>query len=74
MSVTVTQGSGGVSATIGTNAAQALRLEFGFHGADRLGRVYSQAPLPHWRPMWEWLQGQYSQTLAAAMVRALGGA
>jgi len=35
---------------VGTNAPQALRLEFGFSGADRLGRVYSQAPRPHVQP------------------------
>jgi len=33
-----------------TNAPQARRLEYGFVGTDSLGRHYSQAPLPHWRP------------------------
>jgi hypothetical protein len=33
--------------TVGTNAPQARRLEYGFVGADRLGRVYNQPPYPH---------------------------
>ena len=35
---------------IGTNAAQAARLEYGFSGADRLGRVYDQPPYPYLQP------------------------
>lgn len=31
---------------------QTRRLEFGFHGADRLGRIYNQAPNPHWTSQW----------------------
>lgn len=45
-----------LQATIGTNAVQAARLEFGFHGADSLGRHYRQPALPHWRPTFEWMQ------------------
>ena len=29
---------------------QTHRLEYGFVGTDRLGRVYSQPPFPHFRP------------------------
>ncbi|MFE7093300.1 HK97 gp10 family phage protein [Streptomyces erythrochromogenes] len=36
-----------VTAAVGTNKPQARRLEFGFVGADSLGRIYNQAPLPH---------------------------
>ena len=35
---------------IGTDAPQAKRLEYGFVGADKLGRVYNQAARPHIRP------------------------
>jgi len=35
---------------VGTDAPQARRLEFGFVGADKLGRVYNQAARPHIRP------------------------
>jgi hypothetical protein len=43
--------AGGVStATVGTNAPQARRLEYGFSGPDRLGRVYDDPPRPHVGP------------------------
>jgi len=35
---------------VGTDAPQARRLEYGFVGADKLGRVYNQAARPHIRP------------------------
>ncbi|WP_030186118.1 HK97 gp10 family phage protein [Streptomyces capuensis] len=41
---------GGAECTIGTNAPQARRLEFGFTGADSLGRVYAQPPFPQVQP------------------------
>lgn len=31
---------------------QTRRLEFGFHGADSLGRIINQHERPHWRSMW----------------------
>jgi len=42
----------GHSATlsVGTNLCYALRVEYGFSGADSLGRVYHQAPRPFLRP------------------------
>lgn len=35
---------------IGSNAAQARRLEYGFYGTDVLGRNYSQPPYPSFQP------------------------
>lgn len=35
---------------VGTDAPQAKRLEYGFVGPDKLGRVYNQAARPHIRP------------------------
>ena len=35
---------------VGTDAPQARRLEYGFVGLDKLGRVYNQAARPHIRP------------------------
>ena len=35
---------------VGNDQPQGPRLEFGFVGADKLGRVYNQAPRPHIRP------------------------
>jgi hypothetical protein len=34
----------------GTNAPQGRRLEYGFNGRDRLGRMYHQPPYPHVQP------------------------
>lgn len=39
-----------VSGVVGTNKPQGQRLERGFTGADRLGRVYNQPPYPHVQP------------------------
>lgn len=39
-----------VESTVGTNAPQGRRLEHGFVGPDRLGRVYNQPPYPHLGP------------------------
>lgn len=42
---------GGTAVSInGTNRDQGRRLEFGFVGADSLGRVYNQPPYPHVGP------------------------
>lgn len=35
---------------VGTNVPYAARLEFGFSGADSLGRIYNQAARPYMRP------------------------
>lgn len=40
----------GMASTVHTNRPQARRLEFGFVGPDRLGRVYNQPPYPHVGP------------------------
>ncbi|MEH0586815.1 HK97 gp10 family phage protein [Streptomyces sp. B21-106] len=39
-----------VTAVVGTNKPQARRLEYGFVGADSLGRIYNQPPYPHVGP------------------------
>jgi hypothetical protein len=38
------------SAIVGTAAPQGRRLEYGFVGADSLGRHYNQPPFPHFDP------------------------
>ncbi|MEV4741586.1 HK97 gp10 family phage protein [Streptomyces sp. NPDC049555] len=55
-----------VVAEVGTNAAQARRLEYGFAGADSLGRIYHQPPFPHLGPA--------VQEAGPALVRELGTA
>lgn len=54
-------------ALIGTNAPQALRLEYGFVGPDRLGRVYNQKPRPHWRPAWDNNLARYQRIILDAL-------
>ncbi|KQP81574.1 hypothetical protein [Aeromicrobium sp. Leaf291] len=39
-----------VGASVGTDKPQGRRLEYGFVGPDRLGRVYNQPPFPHLQP------------------------
>jgi hypothetical protein len=39
-----------VTAVVGTNKPQGRRLEYGFVGADSLGRIYNQPPFPHVGP------------------------
>lgn len=56
-SITVTfirdHATGNFSAEVGSNAPQSRRLEFGFVGADSLGRVYNQPPYPHFGPAFD---------------------
>ncbi|HEY1180252.1 MAG TPA: hypothetical protein VGF17_29190 [Phytomonospora sp.] len=47
---TLADGGGQVSRSVGTDRAQARRLEYGFVGPDSLGRVYDQPPYPHHGP------------------------
>lgn len=51
--------SDGDTSVVGTNAAQSLRLEHGYHGTDSIGRSYSQPPYEHWRPAAEWAGPRY---------------
>lgn len=46
----VTSSDGQAEALVGTDVPYARRLEFGFVGADRLGRHYNQAARPYLRP------------------------
>ncbi|MHA7956307.1 HK97 gp10 family phage protein [Streptomyces sp. L500] len=62
----ITGGGSVVTAEVGTSAPQARRLEFGFAGADSLGRVYRQPPRPHLGPA--------AQETGPKLVRELGTA
>ena len=48
---------------VGTNSVQGRRLEFGFTGADSLGRVYDQPPYPHFGPALEDTKGPLIEAL-----------
>lgn len=60
-------GQGGLSRVVGTDRPQAMRLEYGFVGADSLGRVYDQPPYPHFEPaidvMWPAFQAAMDAVL-----------
>ena len=51
----------------GSHMPQMFRLEFGFIGVDSLGRVYSQAPRPHWRPAYDLNSDEYAGIIAQIM-------
>ncbi|MFE9812410.1 HK97 gp10 family phage protein [Streptomyces sp. NPDC005548] len=62
---------GGV--TIGTHAAQARRLEYGFYDmTDSLGRLFFQVPRPHVEPAVNELSTQYEQAFVDALDRIFG--
>lgn len=59
---------GAVVADVGTDRPQGRRLEFGFHGADSLGRVYDQPPYPHVQPAVAEVFPMYEKAVAAVVV------
>ncbi|WP_164835787.1 HK97 gp10 family phage protein [Actinacidiphila soli] len=56
-------GGDAVTAIVGTNKPQALRLEFGYVGTDSLGRVYDQQPYAHVGPAVERVGPQFVAAL-----------
>lgn len=63
-------GSGKLSRRVGTDRPQALRLEYGFVGADSLGRVYDQPPYPHFGPAVDVMEPIFEQAMAAVLTDA----
>lgn len=64
---------GNAEAVVGTNAVQGRRLEYGFVGADSLGRVYNQPPFPHVGPAADAIEPLFYAALDAGVIAALGG-
>jgi len=56
---------------VGTNAAQALRLEYGFIGRDRLDREYDQSPYPYLQPSVPEVRALLGREVTAAITKAL---
>ena len=54
----------GPTSYVGSPMPQTRRLEFGFIGADKLGRAYNQAPRPHWRPVFDMNKAKYLDIMA----------
>ena len=65
---------GGVAVLIGTNVPYAARLEFGFVGADSLGRIYNQAARPYLRPAMDNNREAVVQEVGRALVILLEAA
>ena len=53
--------------SVGTNVEYAARREFGFAGADRLGRVYHDPATPYLRPAVESEKGAVQKEIAGAV-------
>jgi hypothetical protein len=62
---------GTASSSTFTEAEQAARLEYGFHGRDSKGRVYDQAPRSHQRAAIDAVYPQIKPALLAMVDRAL---
>lgn len=57
-------GFGNPTASVGTNAPQARRLELGFTGVDSLGRNYDQPPYPHFSPAFDEIEPAFIAAIA----------
>lgn len=63
----------GGGATVGTDAPQGRRLEYGFYDmTDSLGRHFFQVPRPHVEPAVNELSPEYEQAFHAACDRIFG--
>lgn len=62
------QSSGGtVTVEVGTDVEYARRIEYGFNGADSLGRVYHQAARPYLEPACEAKSGDVEKKVEEAI-------
>lgn len=67
MTVSTSLGPTGPTATAGSNAPQARRLELGFSGTDSLGRRYNQPAYPHWGPALDETAPAFAAAIAGIM-------
>lgn len=61
----------GAICTLGTNAPQGRRLEFGFVGMDSIGRNYNQPPFPHVQPALPFIEATLMATMRLALAEVL---
>lgn len=59
---------------VSTDAPQANRLEYGFHGVDSLGRSYSQRAYPHVGPAADAAEAALNAGVEAVLDRRVGRA
>jgi hypothetical protein len=62
---------GGGQATVGTDAVQGPRLEWGFVGTDSLGRQYNQPPYAHVQPALAVFQPAFPKQILKAIEEAM---
>ncbi|MFE4535801.1 HK97 gp10 family phage protein [Streptomyces scopuliridis] len=67
--VRVHSSGGQVTAEVFSDAPQSRRLEYGFVGADSIGRHYRQPPFPHVEPAFRQTQPGFIQALADGVLR-----
>jgi len=61
------------SVLVGTNKPQGRRLEYGFTGADSLGRVYNQPPYPHVAPAFDEVEKLFYKDLLKIVDKLVKG-
>jgi len=61
---TINSVRGSTIGTVGTNKPQGRRLEYGFVGADRAGRVFNQPPFPHLGPAVDQIQPMFEDAMS----------
>lgn len=61
----------GAQCTIGTDAPQGRRLEYGFSGVDSIGRQYNQPPFPHVGPAIPTIEASLRQGMRDAVSEVL---
>lgn len=64
-------GAHDVEVYVGTNLEYARRIEYGFNGADSLGRVYNQAAQPYLRPAIDENGNAVREEIAAALIELI---
>jgi len=64
-------GSDETSRSVGTDRAQANRLEYGFVGTDSLGRQYDQQPYPHHGPAVDVIEPNFHEAMAKVAEKAI---
>jgi hypothetical protein len=63
---------GGARVTIGTEAPQGRRLEFGFVGTDSLGRTFNQPPFPHVGPAVQQAEQDLPEAVKRTIIEVIG--
>jgi len=66
----IKDGEGRAYVLVGTGLKYARRLEYGFIGPDKLGRIYNQAPHPYFRPPLDTNFKKYQGIYLGALGRA----